>query len=189
MSRLAKRVRPPRVTRVFGNVMWVVIALALAAGILVGSAAAGSAPNESSPSPASSALSSPDPSAAPSWLAAVAANIADQNTDGAKAAAGAVTSRWALCGVKEAAPLMGADAGEVPPELAGKQCYVIVMKGSFTATKAFVPKGCPDPEGTTIVCLVDPVTHKILGFSLWPQDLAMDTSSVPALAPLPVTAE
>jgi hypothetical protein len=212
MNRSGKHSRFPRMTSAMKTVVWPVVALALAAGILVGSAAAGSPSSSPTPVPSSTAVASPqaspDASAAPGWLSAIAADVASQNADtsaqnvdgatentdgaGQSTAAAAptsrVTSEWALCSVKAAAPLMGADVGEVPDDVVGQQCYVIVLKGYFVANNASVPQGRPAPEGNVIVCVIDPDTHKVMGFCLWPADLKVDTSSVSALAPLQLMA-
>ena len=183
MNRSTKLSRLPRVTGTLSNIVWCVVAFALAVGILVGSASAGSASSTSSPSPSPSAVASPAPSDAPAWLSAVAASIADQNSDASPAA-----SEWAFCSVKQAASLMGTDAGEIPADLAGRQCYVVVLRGHFVDTKAFVPAGRAAPEGNCIVCVVSPATHQVEGFCLWPDDLTVDTSAVSSLAPLTLQA-
>lgn len=213
MNRSGRLSRFPRMTSAMKNLVWPVVALALAAGILVGSAAAGTPSSSPTPLPSStdvaSPQASPDASTAPGWLSAIAASVASQNTDttaqsadgvtdtadGVSPSAAAVgiadpvTSEWALCSVRAAAPLMGADVAEVPDDVVGKQCYVIVLKGHFVAKNASVPQGRPAPEGNVIVCVIDPDTHKVMGFCLWPADLKADTSSVSALAPLQLKAD
>jgi hypothetical protein len=195
MNRSSRHSRLPAMTKAMKNVVWLVVALALAAGILVGSAAAGSPSSTPAPLPSSTTVASPDVSAAPEWLSAIAADVASQNafvagqTAETAGSVGVTDSEWALCSVKAAAPLMGASAGEVPDDVVSTQCYVIVLKGHFTATMASVPKGRPAPEGNVIVCVVDPGTHKVMGFCLWPEDLKVDTSSVSTLAPLPLQAD
>jgi hypothetical protein len=195
MTRSSRFSRLPRMTHTVRNIVWPVVALALAAGILVGSAAAGSPSSSPTPSsspvpvPSSTAVASPDASVAPAWLSAMAANLASENASSQTSAVDTpVTSQWALCSVRQAAQLMGSDADEVPSDIVGQQCYVIVMKGQFTANNASMPNGRPAPEGNVLVCVVDPTTHKVLGFCLWPVDLKVDTSSVSTLAPLSPTA-
>jgi hypothetical protein len=118
----------------------------------------------------------PATSGAPAWLAALACDVAAVNGDEEPSSA-----TWTLTVLRDAEYLVG---GDIPFAEADQKRYIVLLEGDFLATMAFTPSTAPAPQGNRLVLVVDPETRSVRCVCLWPADLKMNESRLPALAPL-----